>query len=193
MEKFYSIQGEGFHQGKAAYFIRTAGCDVGCSWCDVKESWEVEKEQFIKIDEIIEELRSLPCSFSVITGGEPLIYNMDVLTDRIHDLGVKTHLETSGTYPLSGKWDWICFSPKRFKKPLDIYYEFASELKVVISRPNDLRWAQKHAEQVNENCVLFLQPEWSVSDQILPDIIDFVKENPEWNISLQLHKYLDVR
>ena len=193
MEQFYSIQGEGFHQGKAAYFIRTAGCDVGCSWCDVKESWNVDKNQFVEMGSILQKLESVPASIVIITGGEPMIYPMDELTSRVHALGFKTHLETSGAYPLSGKWDWICFSPKRYKKPLDIYYDFAHELKVVIHHENDIRWAQKHADQVHKDCKLFLQPEWEVEKEMLPIIVEYVKKHPEWNISLQLHKYLDVR
>lgn len=192
MEYFYTIQGEGFHQGKAAYFIRLAGCDVGCTWCDVKESWDADQHPIISLREIEKKLAEIPAEIVVVTGGEPLMYNLDALTALIHKMGKKAHIETSGAYPLSGTWDWFCLSPKRFKKVLPECLKAAHELKTVIAHQNDFRFAQKHASEVNPQCLLFLQPEWSIENEILPAIISFVKENPRYRISLQTHKYLNV-
>lgn len=192
MERFYTIQGEGYHQGKAAYFIRLAGCDVGCTWCDVKESWDANEHEIIAISQLKKDLKQTKTEIVVITGGEPTIYNLVALTEMIHSLGMRTHIETSGAYPITGSWDWICLSPKRFKKALPENLLLAHELKVVIAHANDFRFAQKHAKSVNNQCKLYLQPEWSMAEDLMPEIINFVKENPSYIISLQTHKYLNV-
>ncbi|HVM89327.1 MAG TPA: 7-carboxy-7-deazaguanine synthase QueE [Puia sp.] len=208
MEAFYTLQGEGFHQGKAAYFIRLGGCDVGCVWCDVKESWQANKHPLLEVDEIIaqlvsnlkSEIRSSGSSenshptanIAVITGGEPLMHDCTALTKALHNAGLRTHIETSGTHPLSGDWDWICFSPKKFKSPLPEIYKSADELKVVIYNKSDFEWAEKNASLVSSACRLFLQPEWSKSSVVIPIIIDYIKQNPHWEFSLQLHKYIHV-
>jgi organic radical activating enzyme len=184
MEEFYTIQGDGYHSGKAAYFIRLGGCDVGCHWCDVKESWDAELHPLTSADQIIENASIYPGKAVVITGGEPLIYNLDYLT--------KTFIETSGAYPLSGKWDWICLSPKKFKGPKPEVSQAAGELKVIIFNNSDFAWAEEHAKLVSENCKLYLQPEWSKSAVITPLIIEYVKQNPRWEISLQTHKFLNI-
>ncbi len=178
MEHFYTLQGEGFHTGKAAYFIRLGGCDVGCVWCDVKESWDANAHPHIDIAEITSITVSSGTPMAVITGGEPLMHNLDELTASLKDKGIQTNIETSGTHPLSGSWDWICFSPKKFKAPLPEIYPTANELKVVIFHPSDLAWAQTHAEKVSADCELFLQPEWSKIDTVLPLIIDYIKTHP---------------
>ncbi len=192
MEQFYSIQGEGFHQGRAAYFIRLGGCDVGCVWCDVKESWDAGKHTLRSTDEILEEIKKYPVSIVIITGGEPLLYDLRQLTSRLQEANYKTHLETSGAYALTGSWDWICFSPKKFKQPLPSVAAKAHELKVVVFNKSDLAWAEENRKNVSADCKLFLQPEWSKKEEMTPLIIAFVKENPAWEISLQLHKYLQV-
>lgn len=191
MEHFYTIQGEGAHSGKAAYFIRLAGCDVGCVWCDVKESWTQGYPLFSSAD--LAKLASQHSSdLVVITGGEPLMHNCDVLTESLQNSGLKTHIETSGAHPLSGKWDWICLSPKKFKAALPEAYQMANELKVIVFNQHDLIWAQEEANKVKEGCVLLLQPEWSKESEMLPLMVDFVKSNPQWRISLQTHKYMNV-
>jgi 7-carboxy-7-deazaguanine synthase len=192
MEHFYTIQGEGFHQGKAAYFIRLGGCDVGCVWCDVKESWELDKHPLLSIHFLISEVKKTPAEIVVITGGEPLMHDLDELTGNLQSAGFKTHLETSGAYPLSGSWDWICLSPKKFKAPLHEILPQAHELKVVIFHLSDFDWAEKYAAEVNDHCKLYLQPEWERSDQMTPLIIDYIKTHPRWELSLQLHKYIHV-
>lgn len=192
MEAFYTIQGEGYHRGKAAYFIRLGGCDVGCHWCDVKESWDASLHPEMDVEEITEEAARHPGKLAVITGGEPLMYNLDMLTSSLHDKGLQTNIETSGVYPLSGQWDWICFSPKKFKAPVEEVYEQAHELKIVIYNKNDFKWAEGHRSKVNSQCKLYLQPEWSKSEEILPLIIEYVKNNPHWEISLQIHKFMDI-
>lgn len=192
MEQFYTIQGEGAHQGKAAYFIRTGGCDVGCVWCDVKESWDASKHPETTIDSIIAKAKKYPGRLVVVTGGEPLMYDCTTLTDKLHESGFQAHIETSGAYPLSGDWDWITFSPKKFKFPVEGFGAKANELKVVIFNKHDFKWAELYAEQVGEDCLLYLQPEWGKEDKNLPMIIDYVKENPKWRISLQVHKYMNV-
>ncbi|MDN5200570.1 7-carboxy-7-deazaguanine synthase QueE [Fulvivirgaceae bacterium BMA10] len=192
MEAFYTIQGEGFHQGKAAYFIRLAGCDVGCHWCDVKESWDATKFPKQRIKDVVAEASKSNCRLAVITGGEPLMHNLDVLTEALQLKGFKVHLETSGAHPLSGRWDWICFSPKKFKKPLPGIYDFANELKVVVYNKSDFAWAESFAENMREECLLYLQPEWSKQHKMLPLIIDYIKDNPKWQVSLQTHKYMDI-
>lgn len=192
MEAFNTIQGEGYHQGKAAYFIRIAGCDVGCVWCDVKESWPAEQHPIKKNDEIVEPLNEIKTNIVVITGGEPLMYDLKNLTRKIKTLNKKTHIETSGAHPLTGTWDWICLSPKKFKAPLPQLFEVADELKIIVFNKNDLKWAETNAAKVSPKCKLYLQPEWSKKELITPLIIDYVKENPQWEISLQIHKYLNV-
>ena len=192
MEHFYTIQGEGYYSGRAAYFIRLAGCDVGCVWCDVKESWDLESHPILKITELIKIIQSSSTNFVVITGGEPALYNLETLINSIHAVGIETAVETSGCYPLIGNIDWYCFSPKKFKPACDESYNKANELKVVIFHESDLAWAEEHANKVGENCHLFLQPEWSRQDRILPQIIDFVKSNPKWRISLQTHKFMQI-
>jgi 7-carboxy-7-deazaguanine synthase len=186
MEEFYTIQGEGFHTGKAAYFIRLGGCDVGCHWCDVKESWDAELHALTAADTIIEN------AAVVVTGGEPLIYNLDYLTEGLQQKGIKTFIETSGAYPLSGNWDWICLSPKKFKSPTISVAEKADELKVIVFNKSDFEWAEQHAKLVSPNCKLYLQPEWSRSKEMTPLIVDYVMNNPQWEISLQTHKYLNI-
>ena len=193
MEDFYTIQGEGFHQGKAAYFVRLAGCDVGCVWCDVKESWDINKYPSKQIDEIVSKIKSTSkTDIVVITGGEPLMHNLNILTSALHDAGFKTHIETSGAHPLSGNWDWICLSPKKFKSPLDNILLLANELKIVIFNKSDFEWAENYASKMNPNCKLYLQPEWDKSAIVTPLIVEYVKNHPKWQISLQLHKYIHV-
>lgn len=192
MEEFYTIQGEGFNTGKAAYFIRLGGCDVGCHWCDVKESWDAELHPLTPADTIIENASQYPGKAVVITGGEPLIYNLDYLTAKLKERGILTFIETSGAYPLSGNWDWICLSPKKFKSPISSIAQHANELKIIVFNKSDFAWAEEHAKMVGENCKLYLQPEWSKSKDMLPLIIDYVKANPKWEISLQTHKYLNI-
>lgn len=192
MEHFYTLQGEGFHQGKAAYFIRLGGCDVGCVWCDVKDSWDADKHPLLKIEDLILNIENTPVEIVVITGGEPLMHNLDELTKKIQEAGLKTHIETSGAHPLSGSWDWICLSPKKFKAPLTEIIPKADELKIVVFNKSDFDWAEKYAAMVSPDCKLFLQPEWDKAAEITPLIIDYIKSNPQWNLSLQIHKYINV-
>ena len=192
MESFYTIQGEGFHSGKAAYFIRLAGCDVGCSWCDVKDSWNEKAHPKVEISSIITSANQSKSRIAIITGGEPLMYNLEALTKNLKRNGFQTHLETSGAHELTGEWDWICLSPKKFKKPLPKVFDKADELKVIVYNNNDYLWAEKMAEKVTTECKLFLQPEWSKSKEMLPKIIEYVKDNPHWEISLQVHKFMDI-
>ncbi|MBC7948710.1 MAG: 7-carboxy-7-deazaguanine synthase QueE [Chitinophagaceae bacterium] len=192
MEHFYTLQGEGYHQGKAAYFIRLGGCDVGCVWCDVKESWDAGKHSFISLENIVNEVKQTPTEIVVITGGEPLMHNLDVLTQTLHQQGLRTHIETSGAYPMSGSWDWVCLSPKKFKAPLPAILPHVNELKVVVFNKSDLDWAEQFASQVPASCKLYLQPEWGKAAQITPLIIDYIKANPKWELSLQIHKYINV-
>ena len=192
MEAFYTIQGEGFHQGKAAYFIRLGGCDVGCVWCDVKESWDASRHPQLKIEEIVGRALQYPGKLAVVTGGEPLMHDCTELTAALHRAGFVTNIETSGAYGLSGEWDWICLSPKKFKPPVTEILQKAHELKVVIYNKSDFDWAEKYARQVADGCKLFLQPEWERSHQVTPLIIEYIKEHPQWEFSLQLHKYIHV-
>ena len=192
MEHFYTLQGEGFHQGRAAYFIRLAGCDVGCVWCDVKDSWDADKHPQLNIDDLILNIGKTPAKFVVITGGEPLMYNLEELTSAIHSAGLKTHIETSGAHPLSGQWDWICLSPKKIKAPLSAILPLADELKVVVFNRSDLGWAEKYAAKVSTTCKLYLQPEWDNAATVTPLIIDYIKAHPQWELSLQIHKYINV-
>jgi len=192
METFYSIQGEGYHQGKAAYFIRLAGCDVGCTWCDVKESWVTSPYPIIKSNELAEKAARYGSGITIVTGGEPLMYDLNDLTFYLSERGVSSHLETSGTHPLTGNWNWICFSPKKFKAPLPEFFNMADELKIIIVNNSDFEWAKGFADKVRPDCKKYVQPEWSRSNKVLPKIVDFVKQNPEWEVSLQIHKYLNV-
>lgn len=192
MEEFYTIQGEGYHSGKAAYFIRLGGCDVGCTWCDVKESWDAETHPLTHADQIIESALKYPSKMVVITGGEPLMYNMDYLTKGLQKHGIKTCIETSGAHPLSGSWDWICLSPKKFKAPKMEILPLAGELKVIVFNKSDFAWGEKYAETVSPECKLYLQPEWSKAEEMMPLIVDYVKSNPKWEVSLQTHKYLNI-
>jgi 7-carboxy-7-deazaguanine synthase len=192
MEHFYTLQGEGFHQGKAAYFIRLGGCDVGCVWCDVKDSWDAGKHPLRKIEDLVRTVKQTQAKIVVITGGEPLMHDLDHLTDQLHLAGLRTHIETSGSSPLSGKWDWITLSPKKFKAPLAEVLPYASELKIIIFNHSDFAWAEKWARQVSPGCKLYLQPEWTKAATMTPLIIDYIKANPQWQLSLQIHKYINV-
>lgn len=192
MEDFYTIQGEGYHTGKPAYFIRTAGCDVNCWWCDVQESWEESDHPVVEIDEIVDRAKDSGAPFAVITGGEPLLHDLEPLTTALHEAGLRTHIETSGSSPLSGDLDWITLSPKRFKEPLDDIFPYVDELKVVVLTNKDLEWAEKNAEKCPEKTRLMLQPEWS-RESSRELIVDYVKTHPEWQISIQTHKHLGVR
>ncbi len=192
MEMFYSLQGEGYHQGKAAYFIRLAGCDVGCVWCDVKESWDASKHPVLSIEEIVSSALAHPGRLAIITGGEPLLYNLDALTTALKKAGFEINMETSGSSPMSGNWDWVCLSPKKFKAPLTESIAAASELKVVIFNKHDFEWAETYAQQVPASCKLYLQPEWDKANEMMPSIIDYVKTHPKWELSAQLHKYIQV-
>ena len=192
MEEFYTLQGEGFNTGQAAYFIRIGGCDVGCSWCDVKESWNAQLYPPVETDGVIERALQYPAKAVVITGGEPLNYNLGYLSDRLRASGVKIFIETSGSRPLSGSPDWLCLSPKKGSPPLDEILLKSDELKVIIQDETDLSWAEENAVKVNPGCALFLQPEWSHRNAIMPVIISYIKEHPQWRISLQSHKYMRI-
>lgn len=192
MESFYTLQGEGYHQGKAAYFIRLGGCDVGCVWCDVKESWDASAHPLFSINNIVEEVKKTQTEIVVVTGGEPLMHDLTALTLKLQQAGFQTNLETSGSSPLTGSWDWICLSPKKFKAPLPEIVSLADELKVVVFNKTDFDWAEKYASQTKPGCKLYLQPEWDRSAQMTPLIIDYIKTNPKWELSLQIHKYINV-
>ena len=192
MESFYTIQGEGYHQGKAAYFIRLGGCDVGCVWCDVKDSWDADAHPKVSIDKIVKDAEQHSSQIAVITGGEPLMYDLDGLCEELRQKDIKTHIETSGAYPLTGKWDWVCLSPKKFKAPLPAILPLAHELKVIVCNNSDFGWAEEYAEQVNSKCKLYLQPEWDSSEKVMPLIAEYVKRHPQWQISLQIHKYMNI-
>ncbi|MCB9033218.1 MAG: radical SAM protein [Chitinophagales bacterium] len=192
MEHFYTLQGEGKYSGTAAYFIRLAGCDVGCHWCDVKDSWTVTKNQLVKIDDLVKTIRQTPTQIVVITGGEPLLYNLTALCNALHLQNYRIHLETSGAYALSGNFDWICVSPKKFKPCLKSMLEIANELKVIVYNQSDFKFAEDNALLINSNCQLLLQPEESKQEKVLPSIITYIKENPKWQLSLQTHKYLNI-
>ncbi len=192
MEDFYTIQGEGYHQGRAAYFIRLGGCDVGCVWCDVKDSWDAAKHPLFNVESLKNKVKNTAAEIVVITGGEPLMHNLDELTQTLQAAGLKTHIETSGAHPLSGNWDWICLSPKKFKAPLPAIMPQAHELKVVIFNTSDFEWAEKHAAMVSPACKLYLQPEWDKASTVTPLIIEYIKAHPQWELSLQVHKYIHV-
>lgn len=192
MEQFYTLQGEGRYSGRPAVFIRLGGCDVGCTWCDVKESWNENEHPLVTIDKIVEDVLSTGCNFVVITGGEPTLYDLTKLTSMLKEKNIEIAIETSGTNTLKGKFDWVTFSPKKFKKPINEYYSCSDELKVVVFHSSDLRWAQKHADKLNNTCDCYLQPEWSKQDELMPLILDFIKSNPSWKLSLQTHKFIDI-
>jgi radical SAM domain protein len=192
MEAFYSLQGEGFYKGTAAYFIRLGGCDVGCHWCDVKESWAAEAHPLVPVDTIVTDALAHSKTM-IITGGEPLMWNLDLLTEKLRAAGARTHIETSGAHPLSGTFDWICLSPKKIKRPVGDVLQKANELKMVIYNNNDFLFAEEMAAQVSPDCLLYLQPEWSKRNKVVPKIVDYVMAHPQWKASLQMHKYLDIR
>ena len=191
MEAFYTIQGEGFHKGTAAYFVRIGGCDVGCHWCDVKESWNADLHPPTAIDTIAR-VASKHSETILVTGGEPLMWDMNPLTSELKSKGMQTHIETSGAYKLTGDWDWICLSPKKLKGPLDEVYQKAHELKVIVYNKDDLKYVEEQAAKVNPNCILYLQPEWSKREKVTPFIVEYVMKHPKWKVSLQTHKYLNI-
>lgn len=191
MEEFYTIQGEGFHKGTSAYFVRVGGCDVGCHWCDVKESWNADLHPPTGIEQIVENAAAHSKTI-VVTGGEPLTWDMGPLTSSLKGKGLQTHIETSGAYKLTGEWDWICLSPKKVKLPVAEIYPLAHELKVIIYNKDDFRFAEEQAAKVSNSCILYLQPEWSNREKMIPLIVDYVMQNPQWKVSLQTHKYLNI-
>jgi len=192
MELFYSLQGEGYHQGKAAFFIRLAGCDVGCVWCDVKDSWDASKHPVLSVEEIVAAAAAHPSRIAIVTGGEPLLHQLDPLTTALRVAGFQTHIETSGSSPMSGSWDWVCLSPKKFKAPLAEAVTAADELKVVVFNKSDFDWANSFVNDLAADCKKYLQPEWEKSDAMTPLVIEYIKQNPSWELSAQLHKYIQV-
>jgi len=192
MEAFFTIQGEGGFSGSAAYFIRLGGCDVGCVWCDVKESWDADAHPKKSVSELVAGAKDSGAEIAVITGGEPAMHDLTELTDHLRKSGLRTHIETSGAHSLTGEWHWICFSPKKFKAPLDEVYDVADELKVVVYNKHDLKWAETHAAKVRKDCLLYLQPEWDRTETVMPMIVEYVKTHPKWRISLQTHKYMNI-
>ena len=192
MELFYSLQGEGYHQGKAAFFIRLAGCDVGCVWCDVKDSWDASKHPVLSVEEIVAAAAAHPSRIAIVTGGEPLLHQLDPLTTALKAAGFQTHIETSGSSPMSGSWDWVCLSPKKFKAALPEAIKAANELKVVVFNNSDFAFANSFVNDVDSDCKKYLQPEWDKSDTMTPLVIEYIKSNPSWELSAQLHKYIQV-
>jgi len=192
IDEFYTIQGEGFHTGKPAYFIRVGGCDIGCSWCDSKISWKPDLHRLVNVSEIVEKAAETPAKAIVVTGGEPTTYQLDFLCSEIKKQNIKTFIETSGAYTLTGVWDWICLSPKKQNPPQPEIFEIANELKVIIFDDSDFEWAEKCALKVNVFCKLYMQPEWSRHNELTPKIVEYVKNNPEWNISIQAHKFMKI-
>lgn len=192
VEDFFTIQGEGFHTGKAAYFIRLGGCDVGCSWCDSRFSWDPLIHPMVSTDEIVKHAIHSGTDSVVVTGGEPLMWNLDYLCKELKRNRIDTFIETSGAYPVSGIWDWICLSPKKNMPPVEENCVLANELKVIIEEEKDLLWAEKYRKAVTDECKLFLQPEWSRFEKIIPVIVEYIKKNPRWRISLQVHKYMHI-
>ena len=192
MELFYSLQGEGYHQGKAAFFIRLAGCDVGCVWCDVKDSWDASKHPVLSVEEIVAAAAAHPSRIAIVTGGEPLLHTLDPLTTALKAAGFQTHIETSGSSPMSGSWDWVCLSPKKFKAALPEAIKAANELKVVVFNNSDFAFANSFVNDVDADCKKYLQPEWEKSDAMTPLVIEYIKANPSWELSAQLHKYIQV-
>ncbi len=192
IDRFYTLQGEGYYAGEAAYFIRVGGCDIGCRWCDEKISWSPALHNAVSIETIIEQVDKLKGRTLVVTGGEPAIYNLSLLTEEAHKRGIRTHIETSGSYPISGKWNWICVSPKPQSIPLTENFQKANELKVIISKPEDFKWAETASEQTLPSCKLYLQPEWSQHKVLTEQIVDYIKEHPKWRISIQSHKFMKI-
>jgi 7-carboxy-7-deazaguanine synthase len=192
MEHFYTLQGEGYYQGQAAYFVRLGGCDVGCVWCDVKESWDEDKHALLKIEDLVLNIKKSSTKIVVVTGGEPLLHDLTELTTQLKKEGLKTHIETSGSSPLTGTWDWITLSPKKFKAPLPEVLPFANELKIIVYNKSDFAWAEEYAAKISGQCKLYLQPEWSKAASVTPLIIDYIKAHPQWQLSLQIHKYINV-
>ena len=192
MEDFNTVQGEGYNTGKAAYFIRLGGCDVGCVWCDVKDSWDASAHPMIEVKDLVDKVKAAGAKRVVITGGEPAMYDLQPITDAFHSADIECYIETSGAYPISGTWDWICVSPKKFKAPIKESLLLADELKVIVFNQSDFVWAVKHADSVKKDCILFLQPEYSVFNKIIPSIVEYVKKNPEWRVSLQTHKVMNI-
>jgi organic radical activating enzyme len=192
MELFYSLQGEGYHQGKAAFFIRLAGCDVGCVWCDVKDSWDASKHPILSVEAIVAAAAAHPSRIAIVTGGEPLLHQLEPLTTALKTAGFQTHIETSGSSPMSGSWDWVCLSPKKFKAALPEAIKAANELKVVVFNNSDFAFANSFLKDVAVDCKKYLQPEWEKSDAMTPLVIEYIKANPSWELSAQLHKYIQV-
>lgn len=192
MEHFYTLQGEGAYAGVAAYFVRLAGCEVGCHWCDVKESWTISAHQYMEIAEIVAVAKESGAEIVVITGGEPTMHNLTEITEALHLQGLRTNIETSGAYPFTGNFDWICLSPKKFLPPKPEYYAIAHELKIIVFNDSDFEWAEKHAALCQENCVLLLQAEWDKKTQMYPKIVAYIQQNPKWRMSVQTHKYLEI-
>lgn len=192
MEHFYTLQGEGLHTGKAAYFIRLGGCDVGCVWCDVKESWDAGAHPQLTVAEIVAYAQQHPGRIAVITGGEPAMHDLTPLTTTLHQAGFATHIETSGSSPIVGDLDWVTLSPKKFKAPIQEALDKATELKVVVYHPSDFKWAEQHAAKVGSKCLLYLQPEWSKRDAMTPLITEYIQQHPQWQLSLQTHKYINI-
>jgi organic radical activating enzyme len=192
METFYTVQGEGAFAGAPAYFIRIAGCDVGCVWCDVKESWDAHKHKHISISQLVKDVLDSGTGICVITGGEPAMYDLNEITTLLKQHNIRTHIETSGAYEITGTWDWVTFSPKKFKAPVETSYAKANELKVIVFNKSDLEWAQQHAAKVTAQCMLYMQPEWEKREQMQPLILDHIRKNTQWRISVQTHKYLGV-
>ncbi len=192
VEDFYTIQGEGYHTGKAAYFIRLGGCDIGCHWCDAKHTWNRHLHPLVPAEEIVQRALTYPARAVVVTGGEPSAYPLDLFCGKLAANGIETYVETSGAYPLTGKWDWICLSPKQNSRPLPEIYKKANELKVIIHELSDLDWAEENAVLVQKSCFLYLQPEWSRYKEIIPAVVEYVKEHPSWNVSLQAHKFMHI-
>jgi 7-carboxy-7-deazaguanine synthase len=192
MEHFYTLQGEGFYQGQAAYFVRLGGCDVGCVWCDVKESWNRDNHPLIPIEDLVQNITDTSANIAVITGGEPLLHDLTELTSQLKKQGIRTHIETSGSSSLSGNWDWITLSPKKFKAPLPEVLCYPNELKIIVYNKSDFAWAEEYAAKVSSSCKLYLQPEWSKASAMTPLIIDYIKSHPQWQLSLQIHKFINV-
>ncbi len=193
MERFYTIQGEGVHSGCPAYFIRLAGCDVGCVWCDVKDSWNAEEHPLLSVEELINDVVHAGANRVIITGGEPLMHDLQELTVGLRSNAIAVHLETSGVHPLSGEWNWITFSPKKFKRPTEEIFQRAHEMKVIVFHPSDIAWAEELSKKLNSECSLLLQPEWERSEEMLPLIMNFITSHPQWRLSLQTHKYIGVQ
>jgi len=192
-ETFLSIQGEGYYAGQAAFFIRTQGCDIGCHWCDEPNSWTMSRDNVKSPFDLLSYLKKINTNIVIFTGGEPLMHDLTDVSNILSKEGYQVHLETSGAYPLTGNWDWITLSPKKIKPPLDEIYQFSSELKIVIYNHHDFEWALEQEEKTNKSCLLYLQPEWSKINVMQPKILDFISKNPRWKLSLQMHKYLNIK